>query len=99
MFGNLETPPSTTDKTGYIQYSEPAAMRTANNDLYGQLELFTVGAGILGDAYSEGAGCNISFDFFADFEWNLPGMSFFDEGYAWDNSLFLKQICFLWNSQ
>jgi hypothetical protein len=89
----LQTSEMITDTTGYIQYNEPSSIRVDTNILYDETSLFDVGAGMMGGATDDGqGGCNISFDFLANIDWNLPDnvMGFFMEPYVFDESLFDK---------
>jgi len=79
-----------TDLTGYVQYSNPTAVR-ANNELFDADALMNLDLGVTGGAYDGGTGCNISFDFLADFDWNIPGLDFFLKKPAeFDTSFFDK---------
>ena len=79
-----------TDKQGYVQYNSPASSQ-GSDQLYGEKELFTIGAGVMGGAYDDGeGGCNTSFDFFFNIDWNLPDFNFFGAPAEFDTSLFDK---------
>ena len=80
-----------TDEQGYVRYSNPVSFQ-ANEQLFDEAALFdlSVTAGLIGGAYDDGAGCNISFDFLANFDWNIPGMDFLQLAGEFDTSFFDK---------
>ena len=82
--------PLAADGEGYIEYTGPDSTK-GGDYMYGENELFTINAGVMGGAYDDGSGgCNVSFDFFFNIDLNLPDFNFFKMPQEFDHSLFDK---------